>query len=311
MRARIKDILLPHFTSSKITRKQLPISFTLKTPAGNCTTMPQPSKHQHFVSCAVASQIVNLVKNPWQIQPETEEIPATVEAEQSSGVLEEDPVETETNVQVDNSDHVQAEIQAQVEAENLEQMRDREYLNITLNKVMKVIRDGPDAGKDPEYDLFVKTLAGVFKKTSIPQRDKLKVVTKRTHTPIKEIMGDFRKKIAAKRRGRKKAVGQGDQANEEKPPDDLVWKNIIEDAPLEDIEHPSWSWVLTLTEEKIYSTVKKYFDEPKQKAFFTALDKAKVNWDCAKCHTYSSKLMKTDFIECNNCNSWMVSDFTV
>ena len=241
-----------------------------------------------------------------------------------------------TNVHFDAEDQPESEVQADLHFESetqseslsaadvqkaklLKQQRDIIFIQTTIARWQKVLVDAPAPGKEPINDKFVEELTEVCRTINVPQRDKLKRETKRTHIPVSKTMGDFKKKKQRiiSERNRKKSRKRHDLGHmneeaedEEKLPNNYIWKNVLQHVPLDNIDSNEWVYVLSLNEEKLLLTLRNFFDEDQQKEFLEALEEAKRSWTCTECFKFDQKHARGDYIECANCNTWKVRRYT-
>ena len=137
-------------------------------------------------------------------------------------------------------------------------------------------------------------------KTKIPQKDKLKRDTKRTHVGVKETMKLFKSKQKAKRKGGLEEV----DVEEKFDSDELLLKNVIADAPVENVDSREWRIILSIKSAKLKHIVTKFFTTKSQKKFYDAYNEALKAWDCSNCHSFDASLLDMEWMECPSCDKW-------
>ena len=118
-------------------------------------------------------------------------------------------------------------------------------------------------------------------------------------------MGDFKqmreKRGLKRKRKEKKRQESADESGRNNP--ELIWKIAIENAPLDDTSHESWSSVICMSKETLMQYLHLIYPSTEdQKDFWTAYDQAKIDWECSDCKSFDPK--NKEMILCKICNQW-------
>ena len=247
-------------------------------------------RHQHILCAAMSDKISDLLHDPRFVTTPPEEEVMVTETNIESDFYYESGVHEEVTP-------AQKSEEAKREQERIEYRQKALETRAGFLRMADLLLDVPEKGEQPSVEEFVNEGHAFVKNCLVPQRDKLKWNTERSHIPVKKIMGNFladqKKREKETKLKRAQQEGNEEETINPKYPVDLMWKNLIGHVPLDNYDHHEWSNVLTLEFDVLERALKKYYAEESQKEFMDAYNEAKRKWLCAYCTGYDANKMES------------------
>ena len=211
---------------------------------------------QHYLSCAFSTRIANLIRQPnFGLTVSDDPIPEENFVDIGVDVEEEYELQKEQEKNPTDPKIQERKEVDSMEKNHLEKIKETEVMVL---QIVQALRDSTTLNESTAD--FVNNVHRFASNCVVPQRDKLKKNTERTHVPVKLIMGNYKKKqkqlAEEKKRLKKEKQGGGDvqESIDQRYPLDLVWKNLIGIVPLDEENSQDWSSVLSLRFDKLKST---------------------------------------------------------